>query len=209
MKSFQIGECRVDLLPVVNGLVSETEKVREVYGRYEAYAVTLGIEGLEAVRRRAEIGDDGYEVSELDIVYSKRMGIFGDVEIPSPALCELVDACARDGVPIIPLDMCDEDYDTAYIECVNAFQFTNQHRLAKKGLKTKLDATSPEAMARSWDAYIASKNKGLHKLDLKREAHIASEILDTAKYRRSLLVLIECERADGVAEALADAAGMR
>lgn len=202
MISLRIGDCDVDILPVVSGLVSEADKVKAAYGKYEAYAISLGIEGIEAVRRRSEIPDEGYEVSELDIVYSKRMSIFGQVEIPSPAFCVLVDLCTADGKTVIPLDLSDEEFDNAYIECVSAFQFTNQHRLAKKGMKLRLPEDSPEAMAREWDAFIGSHNKGLRKLDMVRERHITAEILDTAKYRKSLLAVIECERAYGVAEAI-------
>jgi len=203
MISLQVGDCKVDILPIVSGLVSESQKVRDAYGRYEAYAVSLGIEGVEAVRRRKEIPDDMYEISELDIVYAERMSYFGEVEAPSPAFCELVDLCTADGISVIPLDMKDEDFDTAFMNCVSAFQFTNQHRLAKKGMKVKLDIASPEAMAKSWDAFV-SQNKGLHKLDLFREQYIAKEIRSTAKYRKSLLAVIECERADGVAGLLSD-----
>lgn len=201
MISLRVGDCKVDILPVVSGLVDEADKVREAYGRYDAYAVSLGIESVEAVRRRKEIPDENYEVSELDIVYSKRMSYWGEIQIPNPAFCELVDLCAADGKSVIPLDMCDRDFDDAYIKHVSAFQFTNQHRLAKKGMTTDLDMSSPEATAISWDRYV-SKNKGLHKLDLAREDHIAHEILSTAAFRSSLLVVIEVERAAGVVEAV-------
>ena len=199
MIGLEVGGCRVDILPVVHGLVSEADKVKEAYGGYEAYAISLGIEGVEAVRRRSEIGDEGYEVNELDLVYADRMSYFGEVQIPSPAFCELIDLCTADGISVIPLDMKDEDFDTAFMECVSAFQFTNQHRLARKGMKVALDTYSPEAMAKSWDQFI-SKNKGLHKLDLMRERYMADEILSIAEYRKSLLAVIECERADGIAE---------
>ena len=201
MISLRIGGCDVDILPVVHGLVSEAEKVREHYGKYEAYAVSLGIEGVEAVRRRAEIADEDYFVNELDLVFAERISYFGEVQIPTPAFCELVDLCTADGKQVIPLDMKDEDFDTAYMEFVSAFQFTNQHRLAKKGMKVTLDMGSPEDMAKSWDSFV-SRNKGLHKLDLFREQYMAHEIRSTAQYRRSLLAVIECERADGVAELL-------
>ncbi|MBE6526392.1 MAG: hypothetical protein E7Z63_01280 [Thermoplasmata archaeon] len=203
MISLRVGDCKVDILPVVSGLVSEGQKVRDAYGKYEAYAVSLGIEGVEAVRRRKEIPEDLYEISELDIVYAERMSYFGEVEAPSPAFCELIDLCTTDGISVIPLDMKDEDFDTAYMNCVSAFQFTNQHRLAKKGMKVTLDIGSPEAMAKSWDAFV-SQNKGLRKLDLFREKYIAKEIRSTAQYRKSLLAVIECERADGIAELLSD-----
>lgn len=105
MISLRVGDCKVDILPVVSGLVSESQKVRDAYGKYEAYAVSLGIEGVEAVRRRKEIPEDLYEISELDIVYAERMSYFGEVEAPSPAFCELIDLCTADGISVIPLDM--------------------------------------------------------------------------------------------------------
>ncbi len=199
MISLRVGDCKVDILPIVSGLVSETQKVKDAYGKYDAYAVSLGIEGIEAIRRRKEIPEDMYEISEIDIVYAERMSYFGEVEAPSPAFCEIIDLCTADGISVIPLDMKDEDFETAYMNCVSAFQFTNQHRLAKKGMKVQLDMGSPEGMAKSWDAFI-SQNKGLRKLDLFREKYIAKEIRSTAQYRKSLLAVIECERADGVAE---------
>lgn len=201
MISIAVGGCRVDILPVVNGLVSEVQKVRDRYGRYEAYAVALGIEGIEAVKRRKSLPDESFEVNELDIVYAERMTYFGEVQLPSPAFCEIIDSCTRDGVSVIPLDMTDEAFDDLYIKHVSAFQFTNQHRLAKKGMKAKLDMSSPEAMAKSWDLYI-SKNRGLRKLDEERERYMAAEIKDIARFRKSLLAVIECERADGVAALL-------
>lgn len=160
MISVNIEGCRVDILPIVNGLVSEVQKVRDRYGRYEAYAVALGIEGIEAIQYRHSLPDESFEVNEIDIVYAERMTHFGEVQLPSPAFCEIIDSCTRDKIKVIPLDMKDEDYDNLYIESVSAFQFTNQHRLAKKGMKAKLDMSSAEAMAKSWDEYL-SKNRGL------------------------------------------------
>ena len=55
MISFRIGECEVDILPVVNGLVSEADKVRESYGKYESYGASMGIEALEAFFRRIDM----------------------------------------------------------------------------------------------------------------------------------------------------------
>ena len=42
MMRFKVGECDIDILPVVNGLVSEADKVRAAFGGYEAYAASLG-----------------------------------------------------------------------------------------------------------------------------------------------------------------------
>lgn len=197
MMSLELNGCRIDILPVVNGLVSEAEKVRSAYGGYEAYGASLGIEALEALRMREQIGTDDIEVNELDIVYAKKMGVFGEIQTPSPAFCELVDLCAADGKHVIPLDMKDYDFDEAYLECVKATEFTSVHRLAKKTYAKKMASDTPENLALDIDRCI-SKVKGFSKLSKKREEHIAKEIEDTSRYRRSLLCVIEIERAAGV-----------
>lgn len=199
MISLSVGKCRLDILPVVNGLVSESDKVRDAYGKYEAYAASLGIEALQALKQRNELDMENIEVSELDIAYSKKMSVFGEIQIPSPAFCELVDLCDADGLQVIPLDMNDAEFDDAFIECVSATEFTSVHRLAKKSYAKKMDETTPESLAICWDSYI-SRKKGFGKLDKKREGHIASELVDISKYRNSLLAVIEVERVKGVLE---------
>jgi len=204
MISLSLNGCRVDVLPVVNGLSSEAKKVRDAYGNYEAYGASMGIEGLEALRKRSEIDPDDMETSELDEVYAYKMAVFGDVHIPSPAFCELVDLCAADGMNVIALDMSDQMFDDAYLKNVKALDFVSAHRTAKKGLKKKMDMSSPEAFSKEWDAFV-NKRKGFERLENAREKHIASEIADTAKYRKSLLAVVEVERVDGVLKILKEA----
>ncbi len=203
MISLGVGSCRVDILPVVNGLASGAGKVREAYGGYEAYGASLGIEGLESLRRRAEIDMNDIVVSELDIIYSKKMSEFGDVIVPSPAFCEIVDLCTADGISVIPLDMNDYDYDTAYMECIKATEFTSEHRLAKRGMRKKMPAETPEELAVMWDRHVSSV-KGYDRLNRRREEHMAKEIRDTARYRSSLLAVIEVERVEGIVSLLKD-----
>ncbi len=203
MISISVEGCAIDILPVVNGLVSEADKVKEKYGAYEAYAASLGIEALEALRKRDTIDPETIEVSELDIVYSKKMSVFGEIQVPSPAFCELVDLCAADGIQVIPLDMNDTEFDDAFIECVSATEFTSVHRLAKKGYVKRMNESSPEALALDWDEYI-SKKRGFGKLDRKREEHIAEELVDISKYRKSILAVIEVERINGILKKIGD-----
>lgn len=200
MISLTVNGCRVDILPVVNGLLSETEKVRAAFGDYEAYGAPLGIEGIQAIRNRADI-DDTFDVSELDIAYAKHLEAYGQVEMPSPAMCEFVDLCTEKGMNVIPLDMNDADFTELYCNTVKTFDFVKEHRLAKKGLKKRFKADTPEAFAKEWDGYVNSV-RGYRDVSLKREAYIADQIADVTKYRKSLLVIIEVERADGVVSIL-------
>ncbi|MDO5862038.1 MAG: hypothetical protein Q4Q58_04525 [Thermoplasmata archaeon] len=202
MISVRVGDCDVDILPVVNGIMSEESRVREAYGRYDAYGIALGIEGIQAIKGRKALDDD-FEVSELDIAYSNRMmELTGEeVRIPSPAMCVLVDLVATDGGNVIALDMNDSEFTEMYCETVPAFDFVKEHRLAKKGMRKRFKSTTPEAFAMEWDSYVNTV-KSYRQVSLNREAHIAAQIREAAKYRQSLLALIEVERAEGVAALL-------
>jgi len=198
MISLEIGKCKVDLLPIVKGLVSETEKVTEAHGRYEAYAVALGIEEIIAIKHREEM-EEVQELSEIDMVYVYHLSNFGVIESPTPAYCELIDLCSKDSMDVIPLDMNNEEFTEMYVNTVKTMEFVKEHRLAKKGMKRRFDMSSAESFAISWDNYL-NKVKGYQKVSQKREEHIASQIVDIANYRCSLLAVVEVERIDSIVE---------
>ncbi|MDD3379318.1 MAG: hypothetical protein PHG86_04965 [Candidatus Methanomethylophilaceae archaeon] len=191
-----IGSCRIDILPIIKGLTSEAEKVRELYGKYEVYAIPLGIEEIQAVRNRKELGDE-YEIGELDMVYAYRLSVFGEIETPTPAYCEIVDLCTKDEKHVIPLDMNDDDFTNVYINNIKTIEFTKEHRLAKKGMKRRFDMSSPEAFVIDWDKYVNTV-KGYAKVSADREKYIAYQLIDIAKYRRSVLAILEYERTDNI-----------
>lgn len=197
-----VGGCRVCILPVVNGMASEADRVRGLFGSFEAYGATMGIEGVQAIKARADLEDE-FEVSELDLVYAHRMEqLTGQpVEMPSPAMCVLTDLCTENGLNVIPLDMNDADFTEMYCETVKAWDFVKEHRLAKKGMKRRFTSTTPEGFALEWDGFV-NEVKGYRRVSENREAHIASQIREVAKYRSSLLVVCEIERAAGIAKNL-------
>ena len=202
MIEIPVGDCRVCILPVVNGIASEADRVREAFGDFDAYGVSLGIEGIQAIKGRVQLEGE-FEVSELDIAYAQRMEeLTGEhVEIPSPAMCVLVDLCARDGRNVIALDMNDADFTEMYCDTVRAWDFVKEHRLAKKGMKRKFRSTEPTAFAVEWDSFI-HEVKGYRQVSEKREKYIADQIRDVARYKKSLLALIEVERAENIAALL-------
>ncbi|MBR3476865.1 MAG: hypothetical protein IKH39_06885 [Candidatus Methanomethylophilaceae archaeon] len=196
MISVRVGDCDVDILPFVNGLQSEADKVRDAYGKHEAYGIAMSIEGVQALEHREELDDD-FGVSELDLVYANKMERFGTVEMPSPAVCVLVDLCKENGTPLIPLDMNDADFTELYCNTVKTLDFVKEHRHAKKGMKKTFDASTPEELAVQWDDFV-NEIGSYHEVSRKREEYLAEQISDVAKYRKSLLVLLEVERCDGV-----------
>lgn len=201
MISIDVDGCHVDLLPIVNGLVSEADRVRKEFTKHEAYAAALSIEGIQCLKNRRNISDE-FDVSELDMVYVEHMERFGEVEIPSPAMYTFIDLVTEDGKLCIPLDMNDSDFTELYCDNVGTMEFVKEHHVAKKGMKLVLDGTTPERVAIQWDEYINKNMKSYGKLSRLREEHIAKEIKDIAKYRKELLAIIEVERAEGVVKLL-------
>ena len=95
------------------------------------------------------------------------------------------------------MDMNDEDFTELYCKTVKTMDFVKEHRHAKKGFRKRFDADTPEELALQWDAHV-NKVKSYALLSEKREEYIASQIKDIARYRKSLLVVLEVERVDGV-----------
>ena len=200
MISGKVGDCSVDILPVVNGLVSEAEKVRELIGDYEAYAVSLGIEGVQTIKNRANI-DEEFEVSELDLVYAEHISKFGQVEFPSPAMCALIDSVKEKGMNVIPLDMNDDDFTQMYCDTVGVTDFVKEHSLAKKGMKKHFRLDNPESFAKEWDEYVNTV-KGYRETSRNRERYMTAQIRDIARFKGNLLAVIEMERVDGIVSEL-------
>ena len=201
MITLQIGDCKVDILPIVNGLISEADRVREEFSDHEAYGVALSIEGIQCLKNRRNI-EEMFDVSELDMVYAKHLERFGEVEIPSPAMYTFIDLVTERGKLCIPLDMNDSDFTELYCDNVGAMEFIKEHNVAKKGMKRIFDGSTPEKMAKQWDIFVNSNLKSYGKLSKLREEHIANEIKDIAKYKRELLAIMEVERVDGVVSLL-------
>ncbi len=207
MISLQVGECKVDFLPIINGLVAEADRVRNEFTEHDAYGAALSIEGIQCLKNRRNIEDE-FDVSELDMVYAVHMERFGKVEIPSPAMYTFIDLVTERGKLCIPLDMNDNDFTELYCKEVGVTQFVKEHHVAKKGMRKVFDGSTPEKLAKQWDRFVNDSLKSYGRLSQLREEHIAEEIKDVAKYRKDLLVIIEVERLDGVLSILREGNGV-
>jgi hypothetical protein len=201
MISLDVKGCKVDILPIVNGLVSEADRVRQEFSVHEAYAAALSIEGIQCLRNRRNI-EDAFDVSELDMVYAKHMERFGEVEIPSPAMYTFIDLVTEQGQFCLPLDMNDADFTELYTEKVGVLEFVREHGIAKKGMKRVFDGSTPERLAKQWDGFVNSNLKSYGVLSKIREERMAEEIRDIARFKKDLLAVIEVERVDGVVSIL-------
>ena len=198
MRSLRIGDCDIDIIPIIKGLISEKDKVAEALSSkdYDSAGVSWGIEEIEAVRRRDEITGDN-EANDLDVVYLYKLKTFGDVDMPDPAFTYLIDEFSRTGKSVIPLDMSDDEFAEAYCNEVSTFDFLKEGKIVKKAMKREFDTSSPETFIRDWDLLI-NEVKGYRKMNVLKEEFIAKQIRDVARYRKNALILVDYERFDGI-----------
>lgn len=198
MIAFEIDGCHFDLIPFIKGLVSEKHQVIDALNNneYEATGVALGFEDIEAIKiRKTIIGD--FQPSELDEVYSYILKRFGDIDMPDPASTCLIDICVERNIPVNPLDMNDETYSKLYCDTVTTWEFMREKKVIKKALKKKFTTDSPITFVEEWDDLV-NEVKGYEKMSAYREAYMADQIIELAKYRKKVLLAIEYERVKGV-----------
>ena len=204
MISIRIGDCDIDIIPIIKGLVSEREKVIDALSKkdYETAGVSWGIEEIEAVKKRDEITGEN-ETNDIDIIYLYKLKEFGEVDMPDPAFTYVVDEFSKKGVSVIPLDMADQEFAEAYCNEVSTLDFLRENKIVKKMMKKEFTTSSPEEFMMEWDSLI-NEVKGYRKMNKVKEEFIAKQIQDVAKYRRNVLILVDYERFDGIMKILED-----
>ncbi|NOQ53788.1 MAG: hypothetical protein GQ558_04185, partial [Thermoplasmata archaeon] len=55
-------------------------------------------------------------ISDSDMAYSKKLATFGNVELPPPAFVESVRLADQDMVPIVDIDLSDDEYTLIFID---------------------------------------------------------------------------------------------
>jgi len=196
--SLEKNGCRLDIIPIIKGLVSEKEKVVEALSKneYETAGVSWGIEEIEAVRKRAEITGDN-ETNDIDVVYLYKLKSFGDVDMPDPAFTYVVDEFSKKGISVIPLDMSDDEFAEAYCREVSTWDFLKENKIVAKAMKREFTTSSPEDFIMEWDSLI-NEIKGYRKMNALKEEFIAQQILDITKYRKNALILVDYERSERI-----------
>jgi pheromone shutdown protein TraB len=198
MRSVEVNHSLVHILGVVKGLASEEEKVESAVAKLSPDAVGLSVskEQLAALRSR-EVWDE-YDLSPLESAYATLMKEFGEVKLPSPAFLKALELAESSNIPVIPIDMNDNDYTEAYCQKVGTMDLVREGAFSKSVKRKKFDGTSPESLAIDWDRRV-NKAKGFRELEAERERHMAQALVKMCAHYRIILALVDCERAEGVA----------
>ena len=201
MINVTLGECSVDIMPVIKGLVSEYERVDAAAGGgYDTFAVSLGKEDIIAVGIRDELKEN-QEFEEIDLIYLHFLSSFGETDAPSPAYSALIDACNRLSVPVMPLDMDEEVFSKVYCDTISAFELLKEGRLARKAIRKMFDMSSPEAFVAEWDSFV-NGSKGFRELCRMRERYMSDRIKVLARNSKRMLAVVETERIKGLMSSL-------
>jgi len=201
MKALQLDGSLVYILPVIKGLTSEAEKVREAFEECGPDAICVSISKEELAGLRSLTGEEEYEMNDIEWYYSQYLSRFGQVRIPPPCFLAAQQIGDENGVPVIPIDMNEELYSTTYCKCVSTLDLIRESFLVKRIGRMRFNLSSPEEFIKEWDARV-NGFKGFRALQKEREEHMVRVLKGMAGKYGKILAVIEMERFDGIMDLL-------
>lgn len=199
MQVFQIGKEK-QILGVVKGLVSESEKVEEFLRKFQPDVIGLGVssEEIEGLKDYIKKGGELPPLSEIEEIYADKLAAYGDVGYPPPAFERCVVYSTNNGISILPLDIPEEKFTELYCRTVHTRDLIFQSFRIKRLRKKKIDAQQPEEFEIAWDKLI-NRFGGFKVVEIEREKHMAEELKQLSG---RVVAVIEVARAPGVARRL-------
>jgi pheromone shutdown protein TraB len=198
-----VGDCAVWVLPTIRGLSSEGEVVSKEIARLcpDTVALSISPEELKALREH-----DGEPMPAMcgtaeENVYESGLSKFGAVERPPRCFISAIDSAKGRDVNVVGVDLSEEDYTRAYVSLVSGWDFVRRALGRGSFERSRFDLSSAEAFVVDWDSRLR-KVKGYDQLEMRREAAMATSIKELAARSKTLLAVVELERAAGVAERL-------
>lgn len=197
MELLSFGESRVAFLPAIRGPPEEGVKVRRAIEEVapEAVALTVGREDLEGLI--SYDGSDAPTTNWEEELYVAGLEQWGAVRKPPPCFVEAVRTAKERNAAVRALDFSDDAYTEAYVTRIGTMDLLWHTKLEKKARAHRWLATTPEEFVLEFDR-IVNDPESYAALEAAREAHIAKRVGALAGKHRSLLAVVEYERAPGV-----------
>ena len=201
---FNIGGKEVLFFGTIKGLVSEREKLKELFKDFKAQVMLLGISpeefsGLEKyLKEPFEIDPDDYEV-----IYALKLEKYGEVGLPVPTYLEAFAIAKNNGVKIIPIDMPDKEYSDLFVNIIDFFHIMHFNFRKRKVWRKNFEADTPEEFIMLWDKEV-NKIPQYRKIENEREKYMGRKIKELLEERNEerIMVIIELERLYGVLDIL-------
>ncbi len=201
MKEHSVG--KITVLAAIKGLVSEGEAVRKKASENppDIAAISLSPEELLGLRKYISEGEFDIGLYAYEEAYLANLRTFGEVRAPAPCYVEFLKVADRLGIPLVPLDMNDDEFADTYIENVSGMDFIGhmmrERRLERKNFRVR----DVEDFIIQWDRFI-SRNRGLRAVERAREEYMGKKLASLSGKGR-VLAMVDFERAEGVVRAMA------
>jgi hypothetical protein len=197
LREVRVAGGTVHVLPVVKGLLSETEKVREAFDsvRPGKVAVSLSKEEVEGLRH---IPDDYEpELSRYDEIFVEGLKRYGEVAAPPPCYVAIVELADHFGVTLIPIDLDEDSYSELYCAAVTGPQLFRHSTRTWLLKRRRFEEDTAEEYVLRWDRAV-NNMQGMRLIEEKRSEAMANGLKDIVKDGNSVLAVIELERAGDV-----------
>ncbi len=198
LESVKTGGCSISILPVIKGLVSETEKVRQAfdYVKPDSVAISISKEELEGLRNLPV----DYEpmLSRYEEIYAAGLQRFGEVSAPPPCYVAALELAEHRGIPLVPVDMDERSYTELYVLAVSGgtlFRHSTRTWILRR---RKFSTESAEQYVLAWDRTVNGLG-GFKRIEETRAETMAKGILNVCSDGgRQILAVVELERASDV-----------
>ncbi len=198
LESVKRDGCSIHVLPVIKGLVSESEKVRQAfdYVKPDLVAISISKEELEGLRSLPE----DYEpmLSRYEEIYADGLGRFGEVSAPPPCYVAALELADHRGIPLVPVDLDEQSYTELYVMAVSGgtlFRHSTRTWILKR---RKFSTESPEDFVLAWDRAVNGL-EGFRKIEQTRAETMARGIVKACSgSTHQILAVVELERAEEV-----------
>lgn len=203
MKSIKINDNRIFIFGTIKGLKSEEEDIKKAYERVKPKAVAISIseEEMKGLGAIAKGEKHDFFLSNYEEVYARKLAGYinesDKVIVPPPSFLEAYKIGFEKELPIIAMDMNEEEYSKAYCENISSFELIRHSTRIKRLKKKRFKAKTPEEFVKEWDITI-SKIKGFKNLETKREEFMAQKLIELSKDYNKILAVIDIQRVEGI-----------
>lgn len=203
LKEIGLNGGTVYVLAVVKGLTSEAKRVKDAFERLspDKVAVSLSKEEVEGLRNLPD--DFEPELSRYDEIYAKGLERYGEVAAPPPCYVAAVELADHMGIPLFPVDLDEDSFSELYCAAVTGpalFRHSTRTWVLKR---RRFEAPTAEEYVLRWDRAV-NNMEGMRLIEQKRAETIAKGISDLSSAGRTLLAVVELERAGEVESILTE-----
>ena len=190
---------RVFILGTIKGLQSESKVVEDAISRLEPVLIGLHIssEELNGLEKVLDGHYDSTPMSSLEKLYAMRLSSYGEVQIPPPSLVQAMRSSRKMKIPLIALDMDEEDYSELYTRTVSGLTLIRQSMDLKRINRIEFDDPDAESFCIHWDR-VVNKKSDFRRLESAREERMARRIEELSGKGLDCLFILELERMPGI-----------